>query len=75
MFLVHSGWTPLHLAARAGNADIVRMLLSCNGIDVDARTDKVFLFFTTKPFGKSHVKQSNTTFVSCLLHTCKCIKR
>ena len=45
MFLIHSGWTPLHLAARAGNADIVRMLLSCNGIDADARTDKVFLFF------------------------------
>lgn len=34
-----AGWTPLHLAAQAGRADVVRVLLE-RGADVDARDDR-----------------------------------
>lgn len=34
-----TGWTPLHLAAQAGRADVVRVLVE-RGADVDARDDR-----------------------------------
>lgn len=34
-----AGWTPLHLAAQAGRADVVKVLVE-RGADVDARDDR-----------------------------------